>query len=298
MVLMMQRSALCLSVFLLLGSCAPQGERDPSADTPAEGEGAASLKLYVFDCGRMRFDDEQLDALDFGFTSADTDVRELIVPCYVIEHERGRLLWDGGLAPEKVEAETPQDGGGIQMSLDRTLEEQLAEIGLDYASFDYMAFSHMHPDHVGVANEIEGATLLIQQAEYDAAFAEKVTVVGFDPATYQGLRDTDRLILHGDHDVFGDGRVRILSAPGHTPGHQVLFVDLEKTGPVVLSGDLFIFQLNRREQRVPSFNFDAEATLASMTRIENFLEQTGADLWIEHELARFEQVRQAPAYND
>ena len=112
------------------------------------------------------------------------------------------------------------------------------------------------------------------------------------------MRDADRQILDGEHDVFGDGRVRILPAPpGHTPGHQVLFVDLAKTGPVLLSGDLYHFQFNFDNRRVPSFNVDAETTLESMDRIKQFLEEGGAELWIEHELARFEQVEQAPAYN-
>lgn len=101
------------------------------------------MKLYVFDCGRVRFNDEQLDAFDFGFTAAETDVRELIVPCYVIEHDRGRLLWDGGLASATADTEGRQDADGLQIRLDRTLGEQLAEIGLDFTSFDYMAFSHM-----------------------------------------------------------------------------------------------------------------------------------------------------------
>lgn len=288
----MRFSTIAVSLLLTFVSCAPEAEPEPAAET------STSLKLYVFDCGRIHYDDAQLDMLDFGFTSADTDVRELIVPCYVIEHERGRLLWDGGLASAIADMDDSQNPGASQMRLDRTFEEQLAEIGLDYTSFDYMAFSHMHPDHVGVANEIEGATLLIQRAEYDAAFADEITVPGFDPSLYDNLRDADRQILEGEHDVFGDGRVRILSAPGHTPGHQVLFVDLEKTGPVVLSGDLFVFQISRRDRSVPSFNVDADATLASMERIEAFVEETGAELWIEHELARFEQVAQAPAYNE
>lgn len=280
----------CLSVLLTLASCAPEIETAPDR--------SASLKLYVFDCGRMQYDDEAIDMLDFGFTSEDTDVRELVVPCYVIEHERGRLLWDGGLAAATVEAASSENPSGIRMRLGRSLEEQLSEIELDYASFDYVAFSHMHPDHVGVANDVRGATLLIQRAEYEAAFAEEVTVLGFDPPLYEGLRTVDRRLLDGDHDVFGDGRVRIFAAPGHTPGHQVLFVDLEKNGPVILSGDLFIFQLNRTSQLVPAFNVDPEATRASMARIEALIEETGAELWIEHELARFEQVAQAPAYNE
>ena len=283
-------------VLLALASCAPESEPESASESAAEAE-APALKLYVFDCGRVRFDDEQLDAFDFGLTSDETDVRELIAPRYVVEHERGRLLWEGGLPLATAETEGWQDADGKQLRLDRRLGDQLADIDLDFAAFDYVAFSHMHYDHVGVANELEGATLLIQRPEYESAFGDEMTVYGFRPALYERLRDADRQILDGEHDVFGDGRVRILPAPGHTPGHQLLFVDLAKTGPVLLSGDLYHFQFNRDNRRVPSFNVDAETTLASMDRIEQFLEESGAELWIEHELARFDQVEQAPAYN-
>jgi len=255
------------------------------------------LKLYVFDCGRVRFDDEQLDAFDFGLTSEETDVRVLIASCYVVEHERGLLLWDGGLPLATADTEGWQDADGKELRLDRRLGDQLAEIGLDFTAFDYVAFSHMHYDHVGVANEVEGATLLIQGPEYEAAFADEITVYGYRPALYERLRNADRQILDGEHDVFGDGRVRILPAPGHTPGHQMLFVDLAETGPVLLSGDLYHFQFNRDNRRVPSINVDAEMTLASMDRIEKFVEESGAELWIQHELKRFEKIEQAPAYN-
>ena len=291
----MRLSTLCLPILFGLVACATEPE--PAAETPAEPEASVSLKLYVFDCGRIRLSDEQFDAFNYGITSAETDVRVVAVPCYVVEHERGRLLWNGGLASATTEFESWHDGGGFEQRLDRTLGEQLAEIGLDYTSFDYMAFSHMHLDHVGVANEIEGAKFLIPQAEYDTAFAEEVPF-GFVPSLYENLRDADREIINGEHDVFEDGRVRIIPTPGHTPGHQVLFVDLKKTGPVVLSGDLYHFQLSRERRSVPGYNFDREATLASMELVEKLLEETGAELWIEHELARFEQVAQAPAYNE
>jgi glyoxylase-like metal-dependent hydrolase (beta-lactamase superfamily II) len=186
----------------------------------------------------------------------------------------------------------------MQLRLDRTFSEQLAELGLDMGSFDYMAYSHMHFDHIGVANEVQGATLIIQKAEYDAAFADSVDLPGFIPALYEGLRDAERIVLEGDYDVFGDGSVRILSAPGHTPGHQVLFVDLENTGPVILSGDLYHFAISRQQRRVPAFNFDADTTLESMDRVEAFLVNKSANMWIEHELAWFEQLKKAPSFYD
>jgi len=61
----------------------------------------------------------------------------------------------------------------------------------------------------------------------------------------------------------------------------------------VLSGDLYHFALNRTDRRVPSFNVDADATLASMDRVETLLEEKGATLWIEHGLALFEQPKKS-----
>ncbi len=258
----------------------------PSSQAAAEG----TLKLYVFNCGHIRFD--TLERFSIG--DDETDVRELIVPCYVVEHPAGRMLWDGGLPSSMAET----DGWVGNTRLDRTLADQLAELdlGFDLRSLDYVAFSHMHYDHVGVANEVEGATWLVQGPEYEAMFGGGVEVAAAQPELYENLRDAERMILDGDHDVFGDGRVRIISAPGHTPGHQVLFLDLADTGPLVLSGDLYHFRLSRADRRVPTFNFDREETLASMERVEAFVEEMGATFWIEHDLALFQTLDLAPAY--
>ncbi len=278
-------TAVLLYAFLVISGC--------RVDVSTEAETKSALKLYVFDCGMLRF--ESIES--FSISDDETDIRDLIVPCYVVEHEKGRLLWDGGL-PSKTADVDGWQGEGMLSRLDRTFSEQLREIGLDMSSFDYAAYSHMHFDHVGVANEVNGATLIIQKKEYDAAFADEVTVPGFDPTLYNNLKDAGRILIEGDHDVFGDGLVRIFSAPGHTPGHQVLFIDLPNSGPVVLSGDLYHFAISRQDRRVPAFNVDRDLTLASMDRVEALVEETGAIFWIEHELAFFEQLNKAPAYYD
>jgi glyoxylase-like metal-dependent hydrolase (beta-lactamase superfamily II) len=280
-----RRYLILISISLVISGC--------QVDDSTEAGTKSSLKLYIFDCGMLRFDSIE----SFSVSDDESDIRDFIVPCYVVEHENGRLLWDGGLPSKTADVEGWQ-GKGMLSRLDRTFGEQLPEIGLDMSSFDYAAYSHMHFDHVGVANEVIGATLIIQQEEYDAAFADEVTVPGFDPELYSNLRDAERILIDGDHDVFGDGRVRIISAPGHTPGHQVLFIDLENSGPVVLSGDLYHLAISRQDRRVPAFNVDKAMTLASMDRVEALVEETGATFWIEHELALFEQLNKAPAYYD
>ena len=268
------------------------GEAPPASDPSAEAPPQASLKLYVFECGRIR-----VDTLErFSIDDDETDVRELVVPCYIVDHPDGRMLWDGGL-PSAI-AET--DGWEGNTRLERTLAEQLAQydLGFDLGSLDYAAFSHIHYDHVGVANEVTGATWLVQQGDFDAAFADPVTVPAVQPELYENLRDADRLLLNGDHDVFGDGRVRLISAPGHTPGHQVLFLDLADTGPLVLSGDLYHFRISREDRRVPTFNVDPQMTLESMARVEAFVAGRSATFWIEHDLALFETLRKAPLFYD
>ena len=243
-----------------------------------DSRGVSEVRLYEFDCGRLTFENP---SATFGVST--DEIQELLVPCYVVDHPNGRLLWDGGLSSGQV---------------DRPLASQLSDIGFSLDSMDFVAFSHMHFDHVGVANEIGGGLLLIQEPEFEAAFADEIEVPAYDPTLYEGLKGLERQLLNGDHDVFGDGTVMILSLPGHTPGHQALYVDLEHAGPVVLSGDLYHFRESRTNRIVPRFNVDRDATLRSMDRLESFLEDRGGMLWIEHDLERFNESQPAAGYHN
>ena len=282
-------------VLLACVACGGESAPEPAAELAGTSGSetavaATTLKLYLFDCGHLTLDSLARFSIDDG----ETDVRELIVPCYIVEHPDGRMLWDGGLPSSYTEPPSHRPNARI----DVPLADQLAALdrGFDLDSLDYVAFSHMHYDHVGVASEIEGATWLVQRPEHEAMFAPQADGSPAEPELYANLRDAETILLDGDHDVFGDGRVRILSAPGHTPGHQVLFLDLAETGPLVLSGDLYHFRLSREDRRVPTFNFDEAKTLASMDKVEAFVAETGATFWIEHDLALFETLDKAPAY--
>ena len=178
------------------------------------------------------------------------------------------------------------------------MQEQLEtlDLGFDLASIDYAAFSHIHYDHVGVANEVTGATWLVQQGDYDVVMNDGVMVPAYEPALVAGLKERPAKVINGDHDVFGDGRVRLISAPGHTPGHQVLYLELAEHGPLVLSGDLYHFRISRDQRRVPMFNVNRAATLAAMDKVEALVEATGADFWIEHDTALFETLTLAPGF--
>ena len=146
-------------------------------------------------------------------------------------------------------------------------------------------------------NSRKVAQWLIQETEFEAGFAADAREHFFDPDTYAVLKSR-AVKLNGDHDVFGDGSVVILSAPGHTPGHQVLFLNLPNYGPLILSGDLWHTEKNYSGSVVPSFNFDREQTLKSMKRIEAILSEKRATLWIEHDKDQYPDVPLAPGFVD
>ena len=119
------------------------------------------------------------------------------------------------------------------------------------------------------------------------------------PSTYSALRGSRMTALTSDdYDVFCDGTVVIKIAAGHTPGHQVLFVKLARTGPVVLSGDLYHYPEERTLGRIPTFDFDQAQTAAARQGLDAFLKRTGAQLWIQHDFTGFAKLKKAPQYYD
>ncbi len=274
------RNITCIVAMATLGACATQDKM------------SADLTLHVFDCGEIEVRDVSLfsPGVDKG------QKKQMVDSCYLIQHPQGSLLWDAGLndaiGPEGIEVWE----GAFFMRVAKPLLSQLQAINIDPAQVDYIGISHFHGDHTGNANLFTGASLLIQQAEYDAAFGDKAKEFGFEPDSYSQLDRAKINVLSGDYDVFGDGRVVIKTAPGHTPGHQMLFVDLAEEGPVVLSGDLYHFSKNREHRRVPSFNFDKPQTLETMEAIEAFVKEQGAQLWIQHDKEQNATIKHSPAF--
>ena len=245
-------------------------------------------RLYVLDCGLNVGKDQS--RWSPGVNEGKS--MEFSNNCYLIKHDKGLVLWDTGV-PDAV-AGMP-DGmvvanGAITYRRAKTLASQLAQLGVKPDAITYVALSHTHGDHVGNLALFPASTLLIQGAEYDWSLTAPVK-----PA-YPASQTVKK--LSGDHDVFGDGSVTILSTPGHTPGHQSLLVQLPKTGFVVLSGDAVHFQDNWVNRRVPQMNVDRDQTLASMQRIADVLAQRKAQLWIGHDKAQSERLKYAPAYYD
>jgi N-acyl homoserine lactone hydrolase len=216
---------------------------------------------------------------------------------YLVRRAGQWILWDTGTDDELVNV----PGGeiiahGIRGVVTRTLRSQLDEIGVDPADVTMLILSHAHFDHVGNARLFPKAKWIVPRKEHDAMFGPDFADYGYSPELYGTLRDNPTEIVEGDHDVFGDGSIRLISTPGHTPGHSSLAVRLPKSGTVILSGDAAHFESNFVHRRVPIFNFDAEQTKASMDRIDRIIRSERALLWINHDTEQSATIPHAPKW--
>jgi glyoxylase-like metal-dependent hydrolase (beta-lactamase superfamily II) len=251
-----------------------------------------TARLYIFDGGRI----DGLDTKLFGFERNEVKEPNFRITSYLIVHPRGTLMWDSGGIPDSAFTAdgTPAKEG--VMTATRRLEPQLAAAGYAPMDITWFGLSHYHSDHTANANLFAGATWIVQKAERDAMFADKPASI-MQPAQFSALKDAKtKLLDNEDFDVFGDGTVVVKTAPGHTPGHQVLFVKLARTGPVLLAGDLYHYPEERTTGKTPTFEFDADQSRVTRGRIESFVKQSGAQLWIEHDIATHAQLPFAPGF--
>ncbi|MBQ4913501.1 N-acyl homoserine lactonase family protein [Maribacter sp. MMG018] len=286
----MKRYFLLLMILVTAFSCK---EEKKEAVDKVVAKAKSGIKLYTFDGGTVMVNDLELFSQD---TTYHGQSKEFADPFYVISHPKGNLMWDAGL-PEMLVGQDPYTtpNGAFTVSRKDSVINQLKKIGMTFDDIDFIALSHTHFDHSGHANALKNSTWLVQEAEYDFVASEATAVS--NPELYNAVRDLQNIKkINGDYDVFGDGNVVIKAMPGHTPGHQVLFLDLDENGPTLLTGDLYHLYENREHKRVPVFNFDLSKTLASMEAFEAFAKEKEAKVYLQHQKEDFNKMPKAPEF--
>ena len=253
-------------------------------------------RLYILDCGTIAPMDPKL----FGVTAEEVNRPvAFVTPCYLVVHPKGTLIWDVGQVPDQ---DIPDDGTEVVqqriLKATRRLAPQLAVLGYQPKDITYIAMSHYHADHTANANMFARSIWIVQQAEYDIMFSDAQVGIR-TPESYKDLKDAKRITLNNaDLDVFGDGTVIIKTAPGHTPGHQMLFLRLAHFGPLLLAGDLYHVPEEKTLDRVPTFEFDGAMTRATRKKVDAFIRETGATMWIQHDPPTNAALKKAPQYYD
>lgn len=249
------------------------------------------IKMFMFDGGTVQVNMLEIFSQDDAYKGQSKTFADAF---YLIQHPDGNLLWDAGLSEDLIGKEpftTPE--GAFTVSRKTGIEEQLKSIGLSTNDVKYIALSHTHFDHSGSASKLPNAIWIVQENEYNFVTSEEQKKQS--PDNFNAIKNLKALKkINGNYDVFGDGRVVIVSTPGHTPGHQSLFVDLEQEGPLMLTGDMYHMEESRENSRVPIFNHDVDQTLASMEVFETLAKEKGARVIIQHSTKDYNSLNPAP----
>jgi glyoxylase-like metal-dependent hydrolase (beta-lactamase superfamily II) len=228
--------------------------------------------------------------------------RDVTIPInmWVIDHAKGLVLVDTGnnAAISDGNCKKYWSAGNCDFlkpnqKRDDVIDRQLQKLGYSVDKVKAVITSHSHLDHIGNIKLFPKAIHVLQKKEiYQAWWPEKFQR-GVDSAFVLGdvdgpARDFTYLELEGDHDLFGDGSVMILSTPGHTLGHQSVKVKLASGQTLLLAQDAIWFRENL-EGYPAGLNYSVKDYNNSVQRLKMIRDLEGAELYFGHSDEQWKQ---------
>ena len=249
----------------------------------------SGLRLYAMTCGWLS------SRLDMMLAGREGSIH-FPVPAYLIEHPKGRVLFDTGIHPEAMHDARGRFGDlvdcfRIHFRPGEDIGSRLAQLDVDAERVDYVVNSHLHFDHAGGNALVPNARVIVQEREWEAGRTpELIEANAYHPGDYEHGHLVRR--VNGEFDLFGDGSVVTVPTFGHTPGHQSLKLKLSG-GCVVLAADACYFRESLMNLHLPRLVHDRAQMLQSLLLLRK-LQRQGARIFYGHDPEFWRQVPKAP----
>lgn len=237
------------------------------------------MRLFAFTCG-------WLTGPTGLFLDGEHGTIRMPVPAFLIEHPQGVVLFDTGMHPDVRHDPHGRlgfiaDVFGTEMPAGEDVAARLAAHDVAPERLAHVVLSHLHFDHAGGLASLPNARVVVQRRDWEAGHdPERASALSFDRKDFDHGHDV--MLVDGEHDLFGDGRVVCLPTHGHTPGHQSLKVRLD-SGDVVLTADACYLRRTLETDHLPPSPHDRDAMLASLRRLRA-LRDAGARLVFGHDV--------------
>ena len=204
---------------------------------------AAEVKVYAFNAGTLKTQTQYL----LKDTRIGTPM-DIPIPFLVIKHGKEWVAFDTGCNAQAARDPVGYWGEGIVKAYTPVIrpgqefQEAIKVLGLKPSDFKAVVCSHGHLDHAGGIDNFLGTDVPIyfQKAEMveikrivDAQKAGTAYILG----DFKHLSELNIREIVGLFDIFGDKSVIAFPTPGHTPGHQSLYVKPSKGKAFIYCSD-------------------------------------------------------------
>ncbi len=252
------------------------------------------LQVFSMPCGFLELD----KSIFFPNQEPGTPI-VVPVPCYLITHPQGNVVFDTGVHCQAIDDPVGRLGEEmLKMVGSRTqpgeeIVTQLSKFKLVPDDIHYVINSHFHFDHAGGNEFFPKSTILVQKNEMDASKDPELSAQAlFDPKDYD--HPLNYQTVSGDHDIFGDGSLVLIPTHGHTPGHQSLRVRVTKGTEIVLTGDACYTKDNMDLDLLPSVAVDESEMYQSLGRLRDLRDKQGATIIYGHDPFQWQEIPHAP----
>lgn len=209
-----------------------------------------------------------------GFISSKRNQRTYPVACFLIEHPKGLILVDTGWHKTVRTDECKELG--LQRLIHRatlpegeSIDEQLSKRGILPKDLDYVLLTHLHSDHVSGLRQVKDAKFIFASREeilesnkriirYVQKLWEDVDLNCFE------FDDTGIGPSGKSYDLFGDGSIELIHAPGHSAGLFMVKIKNENGEFVLLTSDAALVDDSFQNVIVPTHVMNKDELLEAL----------------------------------